>query len=397
MRSIFGAPLARRLFAFAFLALALASFLAQAAALPQEPQEPDTDVDLPAEDPGLDLSTNGPTTITEGDGSVNGTVIAPPVISVPPEALEGSTVPTNIVEDVKKLLPQVLREEGFSEAEIANMTEPETAEILAALKEFFEDGEGHDDSLNDPGEKRDMLEERGIIDAIKRRVCRAFARVSRPAFMAAAGLFNLKNKGPGSGIYHYQKFFLYALHKRLFDDKINVRVYYKANWVAKKFWGSAGVAFGKKIYIRKGYESWSKTNKNFYTQVSLLAHELQHTQQYYNKNWSLWNFGFDYLYHYCRAGFSYSKNAIEHEARVAANKISGLLNAGRGFFLYWRQRSLYSKLGYPVETSYRDVNHDVRELNFQKGKMQINHNKNPDCYRYKAGSKPWTSWECRAL
>jgi hypothetical protein len=58
---------------------------------------------------------------------------------------------------------------------------------------------------------------------------------------------------------------------------------------------------------------------------------------------------------------------------------------------------LYSKLGYPVETSYRDVRPDVRELNFRKGKMQIEHDKNPDCYLYRVGSSPWTTWDCRRL
>jgi hypothetical protein len=397
MRATFGVSLGRSLFVFAFLALALTSFLAQAVALPPDPQDTEKEVDLPTEDPGIDLSTSGPTTIIEDDGSTNGTVSAPAVISVPLASLEGSTVPQNIVDDVKKSLPQVLHDEGLTDAEIAGLTDAEIAEILAALNEFFENGEGHDDSDDVAVAKRDWLAERGVADWIKGRICRAFARITRPAFMAAAGLFNLKNSGSGSGIFHYQKFFLYPLHRTLFDNRINVRVYYKANWVVKKFWGSAGVAFGKKIYVRKSYEAWSSTSSQFYTQVSLLAHELQHTQQYYNRHWSIWDFAYHYLYSYCRAGFSYSKNAMEVEAKEAAKKISKLLSTGRGFFHYWRVKALYSKLGYPVETSYRDVRPDVRELNFQKGKMQIEHDRNPDCYRYKVGSSPWTTWDCRRL
>ena len=116
-----------------------------------------------------------------------------------------------------------------------------------------------------------------------------------------------------------------------------------------------------------------------------------------SKRWSLWDFGYEYLYQFCRAGFSYSRIAYEVEARNAAGRIANLLTNGRSFFLYWRARALYGKLGYPVEVNYRDVSRDVRELRFQKGKVQINHTKNPDCHRYKAGPAAWSKWECRAF
>ena len=117
----------------------------------------------------------------------------------------------------------------------------------------------------------------------------------------------------------------------------------------------------------------------------------------HSKHWSLWDFGYEYLYQYCRAGFKYTGIAYEVEARNAAIRIQNLLVNGRGFFLYWRARALYAKLGYPVDVNYHDVSHDRRELAFQKGKVQIKHTQNPPCHRYKAGTAAWSKWDCHAF
>ena len=295
MHSILGVPVGRK----SVLFVALAGLASQVTALPQEPVEVDSDsIDgLPAKDPGLDL-----TVPAGGDGALaaradaDGTVIKAPVLTVSAAALASATVPPQIVDEVKKNVPAALKKEGLSDADVKNATDPQTDEILKGLKLFFEDGEGHTDTHEELG-KRDLddrdaeaedaaaLEERdflGIGGWLKDKACRIFARFTRPAYMASAALFNIRNPGPVNGIFHYQKFFLYPLHRRLFDDRINVRVYYKARWVLKKFWSAVGVSFGKKIFLRRQYEGYTAANAgNFFNQVYLLAHELQHTEQYY--------------------------------------------------------------------------------------------------------------------
>ena len=296
MHSILGVPLGSK----AVLFLALAGLVSQVTALPQEPAEVDSDsIDgQVAEDPGLDLTIpgHGDATLAARDDA-DPTVIKSPVLTVSVAAVQGTALPTHIVEDVKKNLPGALKQEGLSDADVKNLTNSQTDEILNALKAFFENGNGHTDEHGDLG-KRDLedrdadadayaeaaalLEERGLWDEIKKHACKVFARFTRPAYLASAALFNILNKGPGSGIYHYQKFFLYPLHKKLFDNHINVRVYYHAHWVAKKFWSAVGVSFGKKIFLSRTYQGYSVANAyDFYSQVYLLAHELQHTEQYY--------------------------------------------------------------------------------------------------------------------
>ncbi|KAI8710393.1 hypothetical protein NCS52_01575800 [Fusarium sp. LHS14.1] len=319
------------------------------------------------------------------------------------EILPDESGKANTTEITQNIIVEETKKEPLDEKEKKEIE----AEIKYAAALFEEDAPEKRDLVNldsleerdaDDLEERDGLDARSRKDRRRRRRCRLLARVLRGFVQWAARLFRLKNPGNGVRAQHTHMFFLYPLHRPLFDANIHPRVWFKANWVAKRFWkGTAGVTFGKRVYVRAKYAPFSRwssaaSQEVFFAQTRLLAHEYQHVRQYQAHRWSIWDFAYEYIYKWCRAGKKYSKNPMEVAAAKAADKLLPLLKTERRFFRFWYRDQLRNDLGYPVETSYQDTGKYRRQLKFQKGAMQLDTKKS--CYR-KRTTGGWGSWNCR--
>jgi hypothetical protein len=302
-----------------------------------------------------------------------------------------------IVEEIKKE-PLDDKEKKEIEAEIEDATaffEDDVAEKRGLID--LDNLEEHD---ADDLKERDGLDARNCKNRRRRRRCRILARVLRRFIQWAARLFRKKNPGNGMRPQHTHMFFLYPLHRPLFDANIHPRLWFNANWVAKRFLkGVEGVTFGKRVYVRAKYvpfrrQSSAAEQVAFFDQARLLAHEYQHVRQYWAYRWNIGDFAYAYIYKWCCAGKKYSKNPMEVEAEEAADKLLPLLKTETRFFRFWQRDLLRHDLGYPVETSYRNTGKDLRQLNFQKGAMLLDIKKS--CYRKKT-TGGWGSWDCRRL
>jgi hypothetical protein len=285
---------------------------------------------------------------------------------------------------------------GLNATEIAEDKDEIDKELAETLGDFFDDGD-------EAAKKRDLaeVEERDELEARdkdkrRRRRCRILAGLLRGFVRLAARRFDKKNDGPGIKPKYEHMFFLYPLHRPLFDAGIDTRVWFKAKWVVARFWtNTAGVTFGKRIYIRGSLVSFNAKGTTaqqnaFFDQARLLAHEFEHVQQYRAYGFSIKKFAYDYLYRWCRAGKNYDKNPMEKSAEAAATKLHPLLYTDRSFFKLWIRDKLRTVLGYPVETGFRDAGGNLRLLKFQKGEMEVN--TKTGCYRKKVGS--WGPWIC---
>src|SRR5690606_24124601 len=114
-----------------------------------------------------------------------------------------------------------------------------------------------------------------------------------------------------------------------------------------------GTAFGRRVYLKQNPGKFC-ANPGFVNSLNLILHETTHTVQYRNVNYSLERFGLEYLYKFCRAGFSYSKNAMEAQARDKADDLDNTLLSNRGmqFFRTLVAKGLVGLLGYPTVTTF---------------------------------------------
>jgi hypothetical protein len=77
-----------------------------------------------------------------------------------------------------------------------------------------------------------------------------------------------------------------------------------------------------------------------------------------------------------------------------------LRKRGRILSYKWKARRLFNSLGYPTETSYREIVEDnptgsdpiLLQLEFQKGRLQVE--STGFCYRVRLDGQSWGGWEC---
>jgi hypothetical protein len=333
------------------------------------------------------------TVIDDEDGE---TVSLPelPGVDLDPDTTKKNTAVSAVNESAVEVMVRL----GMTPAEIAEESADLYSQLGESIDTFFDDGDSiialgsfsQVDSSVSSLEGRDKGKRR-------RRRCRILAGLLRPFVRLAARRFEKKNGGPGLKPKTTHMFFLYPLHRPLFDAGVDARIWFKAKWVVARFWANvAGVTFGKRVYIRDSYVAYkpkgSEAEQNsFFKQTDLLAHEFEHVQQYRKYNFSIKEFAWEYIYRWCRAGKSYSKNPMELGASAAADKLRGLLWVDRSFFKFWHRDGLRTKLGYPVETSYRTVGSNRRELKFQTGAMEMDTRRK--CYRIQTAGG-WGSWVC---
>ncbi|KAM6517621.1 hypothetical protein FSOLCH5_008588 [Fusarium solani] len=326
--------------------------------------------------------------------------------SIPTETAEiepddsGKANTTEITEDI-------IIEEAKQDPIVNEEKKEIEAEIEDTVALFEDDGTGKR-GLMDLGdlEERNVndLKERNELDSrslfwpprCRRRRCRILARVIRAFFRWAARRFRKKNPGSGMRPHHTHMFFLYPLHRSLFDANIRPRVWFHARWVAPRFLKSAGVTFLKRVYVLAKYAPFRRhdsaaSQKAFFDQTWLLAHQYQHVKQYREVGWDIGKFADKYIYGWCMAGKKYSKNPMEISANKAADKLLPLLKTETRFFRFWQRDLLRHDLGYPVQTSYHNAGKDLRQLSFQRGAMQLDTRKS--CYRKKMKG-PWGPWRC---
>jgi len=170
--------------------------------------------------------------------------------------------------------------------------------------------------------------------------CGAFATATLPGYEASYWYFTVENSNLHR-LTDQQQFFLASI----FDADLlsRVRIKYSAD-MAPGFGGKNGVTMGNRLYL-SGSEHSTDANAissrqidaDFYRQTRLLAHEIAHVEQYRRLMWSETIFGWDYMYEYCAAGFSYRDNVYERAARREQGKADGILQ-GRAIahFKKWR-------------------------------------------------------------
>jgi hypothetical protein len=205
--------------------------------------------------------------------------------------------------------------------------------------------------------------------------CGVFAAGALPAYLTAAAAFEYLNAQitPLSSSID-QDYFLFPVHGNFMHDD-NLGVYYSSH-LPPGFEGKAGATFARHIFTKLGPATMA-SDADFLAVAKLWIHEMQHCRQYKNRDWNLVVFGTEYLFNFCKAGFSYLGNVMEQEAVNAANKIDPLLVDKDGvlFFQVWKANpAVAAALGLPTEASYRTVQFfpsTVWELNFQHGGMQI--------------------------
>lgn len=212
----------------------------------------------------------------------------------------------------------------------------------------------------------------GVVEDIG---CGAFATGALPGYLASYGLFHAGNSGY-SKLNGQQKFFQRA--GGFSSDLLNkVNIKYSA-WMAPGFGSAGAVTMGSEIYV-KGAATTTDTfptsnltiSSGFKAQTRLLMHEMGHSKQYASRSWSITKFGWDYLFNYCKAGFSYSKNSMEVDAETYRDNSDAIMNGlPTAHFKKWRKSSLESTVGYsksPAEyTNFKIGGTSVMSLDLTK-------------------------------
>ncbi|PVF91398.1 hypothetical protein CPB86DRAFT_830606 [Serendipita vermifera] len=158
-----------------------------------------------------------------------------------------------------------------------------------------------------------------------------------------------------------QNFYIHPFHGNIYRD--GIRIYYHTRFPAG-FEQSSGTTIGRKIYMRQD-RIVDGSNPNFYPAIRTLLHEFAHVKQYRA-----------YLYNYCKAGFGYSDNIMEVDARRQVDELSALFDPiGKQFFKIWKARNLNATLGLPTVKAYSRVGGTRRgtvySLRMQGGTMYI--------------------------
>jgi hypothetical protein len=220
----------------------------------------------------------------------------------------------------------------------------------------------------------------GIVQGAEDLACAAFALGANPGFVAADGIFHNDNNR-GIPLTDDQMFFIHAAMGSNIPSGIAVT--YSASFPFFFPGETAGITFDTDIYIRGGAVTTTTYNTgniftidpNFATTTAIVLHETQHVRQYQGFGWNVWNFGYQYFYAYCQAGFKYSGNHYEQEAFATQFTIYPLFNEPySAFFNIWGAFNLKSKLGFPntVSPSVSTWNGESTELlGFDKGVLEI--------------------------
>ncbi|KAF8532812.1 hypothetical protein BDD12DRAFT_868316 [Trichophaea hybrida] len=304
------------------------------------------------------------------------------VVALPPPVTDGSDDPSKLaVSAIKTSLPLILKQFDTPPEKISDMTERGATLFSSAVTAIFNE---QDLSTFSPTPSR--LMPRNIFgdiadwfgDRATDIACGIFATGALPGYLVAAGLFAAQNQY-STPMTDHQDYFIAAEHGSLWRD--NIRVSYRASRPVG-FGNARGTSFANRIYTIDSANNVC-TVPGFRWTMKLLLHETTHTAQYKSVSWSLPVFGTKYLFEYCKAGFSYSKNSMEQEAVMKAGQLGALLDDGLGlqFFQFWVARSLQSTLGMPTEKAYTSVSTPTKQiwqLGFEYGALQITPG---PCYR----------------
>jgi len=185
--------------------------------------------------------------------------------------------------------------------------------------------------------------------------CGGFAAGALPGYLVAYGLFHARNSNYQQLSTH-QKF----LQRSVFSPDIlnKVNIHYSSKF-PPGFGSAAATTMGSEIYIRAAkanldfVPTWNLTlTPAFVQQVQLLNHEMGHSKQYAARGWSISSFGYKYLFEYCKAGFSYSKNSMEKDAETYRAKSNALMGGlARAHFKKWRKDNLIWAAGYSTSAA----------------------------------------------
>jgi hypothetical protein len=156
------------------------------------------------------------------------------------------------------------------------------------------------------------------------------------------------------------------------------------------------------MYIREKKLDLQRNRQEWFAQTRLLMHEFEHTAQYKRLGYGRLAFSRRYLYEWCRVGMDYKQNPMEVAAYQKEDDADKLLlqKHGRILFYQWKGRKLSETLGYPTETSYREIISDnpngrdpaFLRLKFQKGSLQVE--STGFCHKIKLDGQSWANWEC---
>jgi hypothetical protein len=253
------------------------------------------------------------------------------------------------------------------------------------------------------------------VDFVEDVGCGAFTTGALPGYLLAYALFHSGNPSGLTKLSSEQKFFQRSAFSTELLAPVNVK--YGA-WFAPGFGDVAAVTMGSEIYV-KGQKrnvdtnpTWNMTLSGpFVDQTRLLLHELGHTKQYAARNWNAPAFGWDYLFKYCEAGFSYSKNAMEKDAETYRNKANALMKWGPlAHFKKWKKDNLYWATGAcktPVEyTNFKLGTTAIFSVDLTKTTAKLAESQRKDntyCVRVLWGSSlasrtqaeiPGKPWDC---
>lgn len=82
------------------------------------------------------------------------------------------------------------------------------------------------------------------------------------------------------------------------------------------------MTFGYNIYIRDSFSEQQGPDGLWTGWLELLAHELKHTKQFWDRNEDLLSFGKAYFRHFAQGGFKYASNKYEVEGRAKGEVVA---------------------------------------------------------------------------
>jgi hypothetical protein len=159
-----------------------------------------------------------------------------------------------------------------------------------------------------------------VEEAAEDAACSVFATGALAGYLVAYAAFHSGCNSATVKLSNEQRYFQRAVFSGPLLDTVNVK--YSACFPIG-FGSAAATTMGKEIYVRAGKANTDanaittmSVSGSFKSQTELLLHELGHSLQYSNRGWSIASFGWDYMFQYCKAGFSYSGNSMEKSAEA---------------------------------------------------------------------------------
>lgn len=209
--------------------------------------------------------------------------------------------------------------------------------------------------------------------------CRAFATASTPAYMLAFYAFstNLLVHAPQQ-LTTDQRYFVHPVHGRPTFAGVVYNATFPGDSRFGRPWDAGAVTMPGVFYTRSRRLSYPADGGGFIDQAALANHELAHIRQYRQRLNIPQGFGWDYLFAYCKAGFSYANNRFEVEARRDADRAADLYPQRR-LFECWRDGGFVNSIGFPTATSVVQVPPRITEtLRCQFGSFDARCNAFPD-------------------